>query len=211
MRKLSELNQLMKICFIVLGYIFIAAASTLAQDAVTAGQLEAELPTLHFLGYRWFISGDDNGNANVAVSYRKAGEDAWLEAMPLRRVEVAAMEDLRPPDGQGLFAGSIGFLRADTEYEVRLALSDPDGGGSIETIQQRTWKEPVAPRPLTIVHVVPGSGGGIGTENDPFRGLNAAADAARPGDLILVHAGVYPGTISITRTFQVGEPGSWLK
>jgi hypothetical protein len=138
MRKLSELNRLMQICFIVLGYIFIAAASTLAQNAVTAEKLEAELPTLHFLGYRWFISGDDNGNATVAVSYRRVNEDAWLEAMPLRRVEVAAMEDRRPPDGQGLFAGSIGFLRADTEYEVRLALSDPDGGSSIETIQQRT-------------------------------------------------------------------------
>ncbi len=209
MRKPLELDQIIQICFIIFGYIFIAAVSTLAQNAVTAGEIETELPTLHFLGYRWFISGDDNGNAMVAVSYREVGEGTWLEAMPLRRVEVAAMEDRRPPEGQGLFAGSIGFLRADTEYEVRLVLSDPDGGRSIETIRQRTWKEPVAPRPMRLVHVIPGSGGGIGTETDPFRGLNTAADAVRPGDFILVHAGVYRDTISITRSGTPEAPIVW--
>ena len=209
MRKPLGLDQLIQICFIIFGYIFIAAVSTLAQNAVTAGKIETELPTLHFLGYRWFISGDDNGNAMVAVSYREVGEGTWLEAMPLRRVEVAAMEERRPPEGQGLFAGSIGFLRADTEYEVRLVLSDPDGGRSIETIRQRTWKEPVAPRPMRLVHVIPGSGGGIGTETDPFRGLNTAADAVRPGDFILVHAGVYRDTISITRSGTPEAPIVW--
>lgn len=209
MRKLLELNQLMQICFIILGYMLIAAASTPAQDKVTAGKLEAELPTLHFLGYRWLISGDDNGNAMVAVSYREAESDAWLEAMPLRRVEVEAMEERRPPNGQGLFAGSIGFLKTDTEYEVKLALSDPDGGGSIETIRQRTWKEPVSPEPLRLVHVIPGARGGIGTEANPFRGLNTAADTAKPGDLILVHKGVYSGTVNITRSGTPESPIVW--
>ncbi len=209
MRKPIKLNRLIQICFIIFGYIFIAAVSALAQNAVTAEKLEAELPTLHFLGYRWFISGDDNGNATVAVSYREISEEAWHEAMPLRRVEVAAMEERRPPDGQGLFAGSIGFLRADTEYQVRLSLSDPDGGGSTMTIWQSTWKEPVAPDPLRLIHVISGSGDGIGTETDPFRGLNAAADAAKPGDLILVHAGVYRGTVNITISGTPEAPIVW--
>ncbi len=181
----------------------------LADDAVRSAKLEAELPTLHCLGYRWLISGDDNGNAAVMVSYREAGVGDWRKAMPLRRVEVAAMEERKPPDDQGLFAGSILFLQPDTEYEVKLELSDPDGDGAVETVKQRTWKEPIAPKPLRVLHVVPGSGGGSGSEMDPFMGIASADSASMPGDLILVHAGVYKGIISFTKSGTLESPIVW--
>jgi hypothetical protein len=34
-------------------------------------------PTLINLGFEWFVLGDENRNATVAVSYRKKGETAW--------------------------------------------------------------------------------------------------------------------------------------
>jgi len=173
-----------------------------AEDEVKAVKLEPELPTLHCLGYLWFISGDDNRNATAAVSYRKAGEDGWRKAMPLRRVEVAAMENRKPPGGQGLFAGSIFFLASDTEYEVKLELSDPDGGGTTETVRQRTWKEPVAPKPLRVVHVFPRTGGG--GDGNAVKGLETANRTARPGDLLLLHKGVYKPS----KTLHVSASGT---
>ncbi len=52
-----------------------------AGTAVVPGELVAEAPTLHCLGVRWYVTGDENGNASVQVSYRAKGEKAWREAM----------------------------------------------------------------------------------------------------------------------------------
>ena len=40
---------------------------------MTAGEFVVDPPTLINLGFEWFIDGDDNRNAAVDVSYRKAG------------------------------------------------------------------------------------------------------------------------------------------
>ena len=45
--------------------------------AVTAGEFLVDPPTLINLGFEWVISGDDNRNAKVEVSYRKKGETTW--------------------------------------------------------------------------------------------------------------------------------------
>ncbi|MDB6153093.1 MAG: hypothetical protein JWL90_1546 [Chthoniobacteraceae bacterium] len=39
--------------------------------AVTAGEFYSDPPTLHSLAFRWFVEGDENGNATVAVDYRE--------------------------------------------------------------------------------------------------------------------------------------------
>src|ERR1035438_1303547 len=57
-----------------------------AADKVTAGEFYAERPTLVSLGFEWRIAGDDNRNATVAVSYRKKGDQAWREGLPLLRI-----------------------------------------------------------------------------------------------------------------------------
>ena len=54
---------------------------------VWAGELVIEPPTLINLGFEWFIQGDDNRNAAVAVSYRKTGETTWKPALPLLRLQ----------------------------------------------------------------------------------------------------------------------------
>jgi len=193
----------------VVGVTVVAAAPLWAGGAAVPGDLEAELPTLHCLGFRWFVGGDDNQNAVVAVEYRGPGEEQWRRAMPLFRVESAAMQKRRPPEGQTIHAGSIFNLTPDTDYEIRLELEDPDGGGETRTLKVRTWKEPVLLEPTRTLHVVPGTGGGTGTENEPFRGIAAADADARPGDLMLLHAGVYPGPVHFRKSGTAETPIVW--
>jgi len=119
------------------------------------------------------------------------------------------MEDRPPPAGQTLYAGSIFGLTPGTDYEVQLSLTDRDGGGETRTVKQRTWEEPRVPRPTRVLHVVPGEGGGAGTEAEPFRGIAPANAEARPGDLILLHAGRYPGPVSFSVSGTAEAPVVW--
>jgi len=205
----------------VVGVVAAGTGCAAPENAVRPGQLVPEAPTLVCLGVRWYVSGDANENASVQVSYRRKGEQSWHQALPLFRVgasEENSEERLLRDRGEergwpfeigNLFAGSIFDLFPGTAYEVRLALSDPDGGGATEVVTMRTRVVPVAPPPQRTLHVVPGDGGGSGTESDPFRGLEAANAAAKPGDLVLVHAGVYQGTFTVTGSGTPGAPIVW--
>ena len=99
------------------------------QTPSIAGELVIEPPTLINLGFEWFIQGDANRNATVDVSFRKKGRDAWKPALPLLRLQgeriyaESRVDSIAP----NMFAGSILDLEPDTAYEVRLAMTDPDG------------------------------------------------------------------------------------
>jgi hypothetical protein len=184
------------------------AAPPLNPNAISAAEFLIDPPTLINLGFEWFVQGDDNRNASVAVSYRKKGESAWNEALPLlrlkgERVYQAAQVDVIAPN---MFAGSILDLEPDTLYEARFVLSDPDGvrGESSRTVSVRTRAEPKPYDGGRIFHVYPH--GFTGKKTEPsFEGLMCAynyscagtdwATAGRPrvraGDTILVHAGEY--------------------
>jgi hypothetical protein len=135
--------------------------------------------------------------------------------MPLFRVEKGGNrlekgESLvRVPSDAWLFAGSLFWLIPDTEYELRLTLSDADGGRAERTLRARTLAEPAAPHDLGVLHVVPGSGGGTGTPDNPFRGLEAASAVARAGNLVLLHHGVYEGTFAVNHSGTPGHPIVW--
>lgn len=159
------------------------------------GEPFKEWPTLHCLGVRWKIKGDANQNAIVRVDYRKVGEEKWRQGLPLFRTRPNPRQGkvstrLGVPGGWH-FAGSIVGLTPDTEYEVKLYLDDPDGGKAEKVYKQKTWKEPVEPKGMKVVHVAPGAGGGKGTEEDPYKGMKAALAAANPGVLFLLKKGEY--------------------
>lgn len=188
-----------------------------AEDAVTAGKLTVERPTLLSLGFEWRISGDANRNAKVDVAYRKPGEAAWHQGLPMLRMGGEVVDGGRRVKDGGfyydyvapdMFAGSILNLEPDTEYECRFTLSDPDGvGGTTEqTATVRTRKAPAPASDGHVYHVYPF--GYEGPKQQPaFTGLmsayyqgtgdgdhyNALPPRVRPGDVILVHAGVYRG------------------
>jgi len=65
----------------VLALLF--APALFAADRTVAGPFITEPPTLISLGFEWEITGDDNRNAEVAVWYRKKGEQVWKQGLPL--------------------------------------------------------------------------------------------------------------------------------
>jgi nitrous oxidase accessory protein NosD len=69
---------------------------------------------------------------------------------------------------------------------------------------------PALPTTGRVRHVVPGTGGGTGSTDDPFLGIAAAQASAQPGDLFLVHAGSYGGRIRFDHAGAVGAPVVWL-
>ncbi|MFQ5809331.1 MAG: right-handed parallel beta-helix repeat-containing protein, partial [Armatimonadota bacterium] len=186
----------------------LAAQAPGGNNATAPGEVIVEEPTLLCLGLEWHIEGDDNRNCRVALAYRKRGEAGWREAMPLLRVENRIHPTYEVHPGN-LLAGSVFNLTPETEYEVRLRLSDPDGGEAERIVTARTRGEPRAPEGGRILHVVPGDGGGTGTEADPIRGIPAADAAAEPGDILLLHEGVYEGQWFLKKSGTAERPIVW--
>ena len=156
-----------------------------AQTGMTAGQLRSA-STLQSIGLEWTIAGDSDRDATGTVEYRVQGTTVWKPALPLIRVALGTANTL---------AGSIMFLAPGTTYEVRVGISDPDGGTGSQTVVVATRPEPVFPAGGRTLHVVPGSTGGDGSAGNPFKGFATAWSNARAGDTVLVHAGSY-GTVS---------------
>ncbi|MGZ6011700.1 MAG: hypothetical protein ACXWK0_07680, partial [Caulobacteraceae bacterium] len=199
------------------GFIALAAAAlacALAAPALAANGVSVsappviEPPTLISLGFEWPIQGDDNRNAKVEVSYRKAGETLWKPALPLLRIGGEAIRngasfDVVTPN---MFAGSIFDLAEDTAYEVRLQLTDPDGatGQTEQILQARTRPEPRPAAGGAVYHVYPRDWKGpkqqpafsslleaynMGANGADF--VNSFPPRVKPGDVILLHAGLY--------------------
>jgi hypothetical protein len=182
--------------------------------AVTPGEIVIDPPTLINLGFEWPITGDDNRNSKVEVSFRKKGAAEWRKAMPLMRLQGEHVYQGRAAAGEyifnvvmpNMFAGSILDLEPGTEYEARFVLTDPDGviGRSTRVVAVKTRPEPRPAEGGAVYHVYPMGWKGP-KEPNSFTGLNCAYNyycgggdtsfTGRPrvkaGDIILVHAGVY--------------------
>ncbi|RPH50710.1 MAG: hypothetical protein EHM91_01785, partial [Planctomycetota bacterium] len=157
----------------------------------------------------WHVQGDSNLNSTVAVRYRRKSRGEWKQGFPFLRCEPGPHPTYTHDPGN-LLAGSLFDLEPDTEYEIQLTLSDPDGGKATETVTARTRAEPRPFEGGRKLHVVPGTGGGTGTESDPFRGMAAADQAAQPGDLLLLGAGTYETEgLALTKSGEPGKPIVW--
>jgi hypothetical protein len=187
---------------------WLGAAVAQPGSAVSAGELVVEPPTLISLGFEWYVEGDDDRDAAVAMAYRRRGDAEWRESLPLLRVQnertfyVETLHYTAP----NMFAGSVFELDEDTEYEVRLTLTDPDGvtGQAERLVNVRTRAEPEPFPGGTTYHVYPFEHDGPKQE-PAFTGLlaayyrnalggdwsRAAPPRVQPGDTILIHAGVY--------------------
>jgi hypothetical protein len=177
-------------------------------NALTLRDFVIEPPTLINLGFEWFVDGDANRNAAVTVSYRREGTSAWREALPLMRLQGERIAQGRQLDvtSPNMFAGSVLDLEPDTTYEVRFQVSDPDGvtGERTRVVRTRTRAEPKAATDGRTFHVYPPNFKGAKIEPS-FEGLmcaynltcagtdwaTAGRPRVRPGDIILVHAGLY--------------------
>jgi hypothetical protein len=193
-----------------------AGSAAAANNATTITDFVIERPTLVSIGFVWKIKGDDNRNAKAEVQYRKKGDTQWKDALPLFRSQNEKIGQPAPGSGgyayntvmtaPNHFAGSIFNLEPGTTYEAKLTLTDPDGvigeSSKIATVTTRT--EPMQPVGGKVYHVYPP--GFTGVKQEPsfpslMAAYNTGSNAAdnidtfvprvRPGDTIIVHAGLY--------------------
>jgi len=119
-------------------FIFTTALAQTPATVVQAGAVVVEPATTGALGVEWRIEGDSNRNASVAVAWRRAGETAWRDGLPLLRLQNeevlqgASFHYIAP----NMFAGSIFSLDANTAYEIRLRLADPDAPAGAAPIER---------------------------------------------------------------------------
>jgi hypothetical protein len=141
------------------------------------------------LAVEWKIVGDANLNGTVSVRYRVAGEEAWRQAMPLRRVPAGRSSRTTPIfSWENKHSGSVFDLRPNTKYEIALKLDDPDGGSAERTVRTRTRS---VPRPAA---------------NAPVRKVSRADLATpKPGEILLLEAADY-GAFVVPRDGEPGRP-----
>lgn len=197
-------------------------------NAVTSGEFIVEPATLLNLGFEWKISGDDNRNASVAVQYRKAGTVPWHDAQPLLRLgdeKVGRARNFLEYWTPRMFAGSILDLEENTAYECRFTMTDPDSvsGKSSQQVTVKTRETPKAYTGGRTLHVYPPDYEGPKLEPS-FKGLKEAyygpgtGDWApvherpvQPGDVILVHAGLYKADrLNYVTTYGVPFDGTYV-
>src|SRR5438093_6170983 len=149
----------MRMRWLMIVPIFLCVAQAAPPENRSAARaFVIEPPTLLSLGFEWRIDGDDNRNATVAVSYRRKGEQAWKQGLPLLRIGNERINENSlhyiVPNG---FAGSIFDLEPATEYECRFVMSDPDGisGKTENVVTVRTRFEPKPAAAGKVYHVYP--------------------------------------------------------
>ena len=196
--------------------ILLTCCGLLLQDRLQAADRAACRPaglrtdsTPNSISIEWDVAGDENHDAKCRVAYREKGTADWKEALPLFRVDYQWWyHESKAERPFNLFAGSILFLKPATIYEVKLELSDPDGGQADKLLSVATREVPELSEGGRVFHVTPGSGGGSGLASDPFKGLTTAQQAARPGDIFLLHRGNY-GSFSFEKPGQKGKYIAW--
>ncbi len=168
------------------GLTMVACASSAWAQSVTCasiqtGDIVVDPPTFLSLGFSLpILAGDGDYDAAVAVEYRQAGTLPWKQALPLMRVRPETVSDITVAEQ---FAGSIMNLQPDTAYEVRFRLVDPDGCDETIQITTSTRAEPpLEPANPNYINV------------NSIDELNAAANAAAPGDVIILANGVHVAT-----------------
>jgi len=192
---------------ILLCFLLVCQTAFSQNASKSGGEVFAEIPTLHCLGFRWPILGDLNKNAVIKVSYKESKSPTWKEGFPLLRTIPNPHKDNRSNvhtvKGGWMFAGSIFGLTPNTEYDVKLILTDPDGGNEIKQLKLKTWEEPVAPKGLKVVYVSPGEKGGDGSMANPYLGTSEIGKAVTEGTMVMFKPGVYkPFSIANSGTLE---------
>ena len=88
--------------FLGIACLTVAMPSLRAQAPVSSGEFFVEPPTLVSLGFEWKVTGDDNRNASVDVTYRRKNGQQWQKGLALMRSQG---ETIEPEPGLGEVGG----------------------------------------------------------------------------------------------------------
>jgi parallel beta helix pectate lyase-like protein len=183
-----------KISALALG-LLLAPAAAWAQNASAPGAIEL-YPNYNAVGVRLAYTGDANANATARVEWRPQGASTWTTGVNMTRIT------------GNRWAGSVLWLAEDTPYDVRVTISDPDGGGTASgaTRTRKTPAPTVTGRTWWVA--TNGSDANSGTSAAPLATLQAAGNQAQPGDEIRVRPGIYYQTFGTPRS---GTASAWIQ
>ncbi|MBI5532495.1 MAG: right-handed parallel beta-helix repeat-containing protein [Deltaproteobacteria bacterium] len=195
--------------FAAAGLVLLSSSAARAADSSTLGAITLR-PTIASVGVTAPVQGDDNGNATVALSFRKTGDAAFLPGHRLMKVTGSRA------------IGSVLFLEPATGYDVKVTLNDPDNAAPIEqtsTVTTRADAPAVAAGASLYVNAATGKDTNDGSQGAPLATIQAAANKAGPGMTVHVAPGVYRETVTIEEShggaqgqpvWFIAEPGAIL-
>lgn len=155
---------------------------------------------------------DDNTNNSATMEYREAG-GSWKPGMELtvdRRTLVTHASKTYTNTFFNQYRGSIVGLTPGTQYEVRALLDDPDGVMGTNpvsaTISTRIETDQI-PSTGTTYYVSPAGSDttGDGSELNPWKTIQHAANNVSAGDTVEVKAGTYPEKVVVTTSGTSGN------
>ncbi len=144
------------------------------------------------------FSGDANANNRAVLEYRKAGQSNWLRGMDLtvdRRTQVYGANASYPNPFAFQWRGAILMAEPNTDYEVRVTFSDPDGVFGSNPLYGRIRTRNEDPPSTGLTYYVDGTSGSDsnpGSLSLPFKTMAKALSLLKPGDKLYVRAGTYP-------------------
>ncbi len=164
-------------------------------DSTIVGTISL-IPTFESIGVTVAYTNDNNQNNGAVLQYRVPG-GSWKTA-PEMYVDRADYE----------YRGSIFWLTANTNYEVRVTFADPDGvSGNPVTAATKTRDDNPAIGTHYYYVSTTGSDSNPGTLAGPFRTIQTAANIVSPGDTILIRGGTYIESVSLTKS---GAPDNYI-
>ncbi len=166
--------------------LFITALPGLTAEILAISPSLELYGTFHSMGVIVIVdpASDPDRDAVASVEYR-TGNDSFHPGFHLTRVDADR------------FVGSLFWLTPDTLYDVRVTLTDPDGGsldGIILSDTASTRAELTFPNPQTTYYVSPNGSDnppGDGSIEHPFASVARALEEAQEGDAVILRGGVY--------------------
>ncbi|MCP4366709.1 MAG: hypothetical protein GY797_01135 [Deltaproteobacteria bacterium] len=179
-------------------YVFFVTLSLQAYATTTIENISLS-PTFSCIGIRSTFSGDENQNISALLEYRKVGESNWKKGAKLYIDRLDSILEYTNPTTNPYVnqaRASILGLDRNSEYEVRITYTDPDGVSGTNPISGTvtTWShdQPISSGNTYYVATT-GSNGYDGSEGTPWETLQYAVDNIAPGDTILIKSGNYIG------------------
>ncbi len=146
------------------------------------------------------LLGDQNKNSELIIEYRKNGLPTFQQGITTTKANPGFIVDGNPL-GLNYHAGSLFSLGPNTKYDLRVSLVDPEGFGEVINASFTTPSLDETTNP-TVFYVAPGTSGGSGSANDPFRGMQTALNNTYIATKTLL---AYDGTYE---AFTINHSGS---
>lgn len=150
-------------------------------------------PMINSMGVSVLTPTSEMVKANIR--YRVAGVSAWTVGHD------AVLTNTNHIDG------SLFWLLPNTTYEVEVTLRVSNGAvQALEQCQATTQADmPANAIARTIYVSAAASGGGNGTESQPYATIQSAINQSQPGDQIIVQAGVYYEQLNFPNSGMAGS------